>query len=127
MKTLIILLASVLILYSCAKSGTEREGIDYSPFVGNYHATNGDTATVSVNGEMLRVRYAAKNTFALRCVLDSVRMNSDNSFTCNEYTMNNLNMIFPVVGGGWFGENTVSFHVVVGAGTNVNFTGIKKQ
>jgi hypothetical protein len=127
MKSILILLSLVIILFSCSKSSNTNGNASYA---GEYHTQVGDTATVSVvSNQLLKIRFAAKNTSALRCTFDSIKINQDGTFTCNEFTVReNPGLNFgpePAVGAGAFGTNTLAFQISISGGSQINFTGVK--
>lgn len=127
MKAILVLLSLIIVLHSCNKSSNSNANTSY---VGEYHSQGNDTATVSsVSNQFLKIRYAAKNTFALRCTFDSIKINQDGTFTCNEFTIREnagLNLgAEPAVGAGTFGTNTIVFSISISGGSQINFNGVK--
>lgn len=129
MKTLLFLL--VVGFISCSKSSTSKQN-SIPEYTGLYNSTSGDSASVIMVGNgLVKIRFAYKNTNALRCTFDSLHMNTDQTtFTCNEYTTRENGPQFhpePAVGAGVFGDNTLSFSIALSGGNPFTFNGIKKQ
>lgn len=126
MKTLLSVLIAGIVLISCSKEAEKISQL--SEHFGMYIATNGDSATVSQgNDGMIKIWYADKNPVAFRGGFDSIRVNSDLTFLCNEYTTNNTNKTYTTVGTGSFGAGTLDFHFSIGANIGgIRFTGVKK-
>lgn len=131
MKTLIFAIATSLILFSCTKEETQKSfaSIDQPSWTGEYHSTGGDTASVGYINGFMKIRFAYKNTFALRCTFDSIHVNSDNTFSCNEYTTReNTNKVYypeTAVGNGKLSESNIEFTIAI-SGTSFTFKGMKK-
>ena len=132
MKTLIILIATSLILFSCTKEETTKLLSENSPtYYGEYHSSKGDTATVSGSGNFIYIRFAPKNPSAGRFTMDSIRLNSDMTFLCNEYMkIEDINGrsfdVETIVGTGKIGSGVIDFTVTRHSSSTITYSGVKK-
>lgn len=133
MKTLITLITTSLILFSCTKEETAKALADNGipSYVGEYHSMGMDTAVLTIrNDGMAKIRFAYKNVFALRCTFDSIHINSDNTILFNEYVVRENSGVVKVetaIGGGKISEGTLEFSVAISGGPAFSFKGVKKQ
>lgn len=133
MKTLITLSVLTFFIYSCSKEEVKQQSLvaDQAQYFGDYHSASGDTATISAGGNgMLKIRFASKNPVALRTSFDSLRVNSDMSFICNEFTTTEnpgTKYCYTAVGSGKIGENTLDFNITLYSASTIKFSGVKKR
>lgn len=110
---------SIFMIVSCSKNVADQTNAP----TGVYNSTSLDTAFVTNgNGGIIKIRWASLGTGA-KINFDSVKLNPDLSFTCNQIVQYFGSV--RAIGSGQFGQNTLSFHFVVDGG-HVNFTGIKQ-
>ncbi len=118
-----LILAAIISLSTSCEKDSARPNEVTPDYYGTYLSIVGDTLYVSEgNGVYTKFQLSPKNEPNNRILFDSVKVNTDKTFTDNEkvYLFGNYNSI----GSGNFGTNTVYFNFNIGGGTLI-YNGIK--
>ncbi len=126
MKKLIILIqvtALIFLMLSCKKESSSRPASEEPEYLGVYVSSIGDTTYVTENGNYAQLKLAAMGNHGFSITFDSVIVASDNTFTDNEWVVNNGKE--SCVGSGKFTSNTIEYHFTIGGIGRINQSAIK--
>jgi hypothetical protein len=122
MKKYILLIAITISILSCEKP-SNRPVTETPLYLGTYVSSIGDTLYVTEGtGIYTQFQLSPNHEPNNRILFDSVKVNTDNTFTDNEqvYLWGNYSSI----GTGNFGTNTIYFNFNIGGGTLI-YNGVK--
>src|SRR5258708_36135949 len=110
MKTILFLFI-ISTFAACSKSSDRINTIP--DYIGIYNSSHNDTAYVSqVADNILKIRYAAPGVGA-KIVFNSIHLNADMTFTCNEQVDYAYPGGVPAIGIGSFGQNIIQFDIAL--------------